>query len=54
MKGMRRWLVAVLALVAAAPAGAAEVFILKSSEQPGFRAVVDALRRARPRHPITH
>ena len=53
MKGMRRWLVAVLALVAAAPAGAAEVFILKSSEQPGFRAVVDALRRAGPGHAFT-
>jgi ABC-type uncharacterized transport system substrate-binding protein len=53
MKGMRRWLVAVLALVAAAPAGAAEVFILKSSEQPGFRAAVDALRRSGPGHAFT-
>jgi putative ABC transport system substrate-binding protein len=53
MNGMRRWLVAVLALVAAAPAGAAEVFILKSSEQPGFRAVVDSLRRSGPGHAFT-
>ena len=53
MKGLCRWLVSVLALAVAAPAGAAEVFILKSSEQPGYRAVVDALRRAGPAHAFT-
>lgn len=53
MSGMRGWLVLVPALVLAGPARAAEVVVLKSSEQPGFRAVVDALRRAAGAHTFT-
>jgi ABC-type uncharacterized transport system substrate-binding protein len=55
MSGMqaRLVLVVMLALAAASPGGAAEVIILKSGEQPGVRAVVDALRRAGAAHSFT-
>jgi ABC-type uncharacterized transport system substrate-binding protein len=51
MKGKGSWLALGLAL--AAPVQGAEVVVLKSSEQPGVRAVVDALRRAGPAHTFT-
>ncbi len=51
MSGMRAGLApAVLSLALAAEGGAAEVVILKSSEQPGVRAVVDTLRRVGAAH----
>jgi putative tryptophan/tyrosine transport system substrate-binding protein len=52
MTGMpaRLVLAAALAVAAAGPAGAVEVVIFKSGEQPGVRAVVDALRRAGAAH----
>jgi putative tryptophan/tyrosine transport system substrate-binding protein len=40
-------------LLAAAPAGAAEVAVLKSSDAPGWRPALDALRRATPGHAVT-
>src|SRR2546428_9656942 len=51
MKGKGSWLVLGLAL--AAPVQGAEVVVLKSSEQPGVRGVVDALRRAGAAHTFT-
>lgn len=55
MSGMqaRLGLVVMLAWAAASPGGAAEVIILKSGEQPGVRAVVDALRRTGAAHTFT-
>ena len=50
MKGMHEGLALVLTLALAASGRAAEVVILKSSEQPGVRPVVDALRRAGAAH----
>ena len=51
MKAKGSWLVLGVAL--AVPVQGAEVVVLKSSEQPGVRAVVDALRRAGPAHTFT-
>jgi putative ABC transport system substrate-binding protein len=48
---MRRILAAVLLL--AAPARAAEVAVLKSSEVGAWRAAIDALRRSVPSHTVT-
>jgi ABC-type uncharacterized transport system substrate-binding protein len=55
MSGMqaRLVLVVMLALAAASRGGAAEVIILRSGEQPGVRAVVDALRRTGAAHTFT-
>jgi putative ABC transport system substrate-binding protein len=50
MNRTRGWLALILALAPAATVRAAEVVILKSSEQPGVRPVVDALRRAGSAH----
>jgi ABC-type uncharacterized transport system substrate-binding protein len=41
------------AVAAATPVGGAEVIILKSGEQPGVRAAVDALRRSGSAHTFT-
>lgn len=51
-----RWSGAVLALVVAAwplLAGAAEVALLKSSDQAGWKPAIDALRRATSAHTLT-
>jgi ABC-type uncharacterized transport system substrate-binding protein len=54
MSGMPARLVLAATLAAvAAPGEAAEVVILKSGEQPGVRATVDALRRAGAAHTFT-
>ena len=46
----RGWLALVMTMALAVSGRAAEVVILKSNEQPGVRAVVDALRRAGAKH----
>jgi putative ABC transport system substrate-binding protein len=55
MNGMPAWLglAVTIAVAAATPVGGAEVIILKSGEQPGVRAAVDALRRAGSAHTFT-
>ena len=50
---MRRWLAAVVALLLPLTCGAADVAVLKSTETPGWRPAIEALKRGTAAHTIT-